>query len=509
MSVNWLQPLRPFVQQLGAIIDALDTDLQGYVDSWLEAHPEATTTVEDDSLTTAKYKDESVTLAKLNDDVLAYIATHGIDAHGYYPYMLVGGADALTSGAVDEAMWQRREIDAPNGIAKVQSVKGNTVAWNQLFPSNSSTETQGVTFTNNGDGSYTVDGTAIANAVTTGISNFALTANNKYLVLGTSGDVTVSVYGTSAHNAPTIFTESTDRNAIARLVVYSGGTADNVTVWPQLFDLTQMFGAGNEPTTVAEFEQMFPESYYAYSAPTLKPVSITGIATTDADGNALDERSIPVSTYFPTGMKRAGISNPVYDELTNQQAITRVGAVDLGTLAWTLASTSVFRAAKPSAAKTGYRGRCAKYTFIGQSSTPSDKEMSSGGSGEYIVVQDTAYTDAATFKTAMSGVYLYYELATPTTVTIDPPLNLTYRTAEGGTESIVTAEGVISAPPTMSVVYPKIINGDALGSVQLIRPNLGDEKIIDVPVTLEPAIIGEIEIEPEVEEVQTDDIEEG
>ena len=28
-------------------------------------------------------------------------------------------------------------------------------------------------------------------------------------------------------------------------------------------------------------------------------------------------------------------------------------------------------------------------------------------------VRDTAYTDAATFKQAMSGVILYYELATP------------------------------------------------------------------------------------------------
>jgi hypothetical protein len=33
----------------------------------------------------------------------------------------------------------------------------------------------------------------------------------------------------------------------------------------------------------------------------------------------------------------------------------------------------------------------------------------------YIQVRDTSYSTAAAFKTAMSGVYLYYELATPTT----------------------------------------------------------------------------------------------
>ena len=36
---------------------------------------------------------------------------------------------------------------------------------------------------------------------------------------------------------------------------------------PQLFDLTQIFGSGNEPSTVAEFEALFPDDYYPYSAP--------------------------------------------------------------------------------------------------------------------------------------------------------------------------------------------------------------------------------------------------
>lgn len=37
-----------------------------------------------------------------------------------------------------------------------------------------------------------------------------------------------------------------------------------------------------------------------------------------------------------------------------------------------------------------------------------------------ILVQDSAYTDAAAFKTAMSGVQLVYELATPITITLSP-----------------------------------------------------------------------------------------
>ena len=37
------------------------------------------------------------------------------------------------------------------------------------------------------------------------------------------------------------------------------------TCAPQLFDLTEMFGAGNEPTTVAEFREKFPDELYLYS----------------------------------------------------------------------------------------------------------------------------------------------------------------------------------------------------------------------------------------------------
>lgn len=37
------------------------------------------------------------------------------------------------------------------------------------------------------------------------------------------------------------------------------------TCAPQLFDLTEMFGAGNEPTTVEEFKQKFPNDLYPYS----------------------------------------------------------------------------------------------------------------------------------------------------------------------------------------------------------------------------------------------------
>lgn len=45
-----------------------DEQTQTAVDAWLDDHPEATTTVQDDSLTTEKYKDGSITAAKFSTD---------------------------------------------------------------------------------------------------------------------------------------------------------------------------------------------------------------------------------------------------------------------------------------------------------------------------------------------------------------------------------------------------------------------------------------------------------
>ena len=44
----------------------------------------------------------------------------------------------------------------------------------------------------------------------------------------------------------------------------------------QLFDLTKMFGAGNEPA-IEEFETMFLEDYYPYDVGTLKSMFVNEI----------------------------------------------------------------------------------------------------------------------------------------------------------------------------------------------------------------------------------------
>ena len=71
------------------------------------------------------------------------------------------------------------------------------------------------------------------------------------------------------------------------------------------YDLTQMFGEGNEPSTVEEFEAMFPADYYPYSEPTIISSQTDRVDVASADGTISQQ----ITTNFPA-LNSAG---SVYD----------------------------------------------------------------------------------------------------------------------------------------------------------------------------------------------------
>lgn len=303
----------------------------------------------------------------------------------YLPLVTSGVSESLLSTNGEVVTFAER-VSTHDGACKIVSMRGNTVRWNQIFPSNQSTSGSGITLTNNGDGTYTVNGTASATFVSTATPNVTLVAGHKYyLSHGDVNAVRVQLYqeGVGGTDGPNIVT-ARSANGIARMVVSSGVQVDNVEVAPMLVDLTKAFGAGNEPATVAEFERMYPEDYYPYDAGSLLSVNIEGIESAGVT------REIPAATYFPNGMRSAG---SVYDELTSNQAITRIGS----------------------------------------------RAYQNGDESDTSVITD--------------GTTTHYALSTPVVVDIDPPLNLAYPTEQGGTESIVIPTGEQSAAPTMAIVY--------------------------------------------------------
>ena len=148
----------------------------------------------------------------------------------------------------------------------------------------------GITFTNNGDGTITANGTCTAEYYTAYIlenplkdkmvigHKYALFAGNSLatyypaeviLMFSPKSDGGFFAASNVEHDGGKvgwILPEgSYSSYSKVELRIRSGATVENFVFKPQLFDLTEMYGAGNEPTTVEQFRQDFPDEMYDYS----------------------------------------------------------------------------------------------------------------------------------------------------------------------------------------------------------------------------------------------------
>lgn len=134
--------------------------------------------------------------------------------------------------------------------------------------------------------------------------------------------------------------------------------------------------------------------------------------------------------------------------------------VDLGSLNYTYDSNnSVFYANKINGLPSKANAICAKYicTTVNPSSI-GDKQLSTSSyyAEGRIIIKDSAYNDTDAFKAAMSGVYLYYELATPVTKKLATPIPARYLVDDFGTEGWEPAntETPYTAPCALEIQYP-------------------------------------------------------
>lgn len=142
----------------------------------------------------------------------------------------------------------------------------------RMFPE--TTTTNGITFTNNGDGTITANGTAIKNIYFTILSAaLELSTHKKYLLTGCPSGGSSYTYFLYVDRDGALFNLDTGNgsigtptksNAIITIFVRQELILNNLIFKPQLFDLTEMYGAGNEPTTVEEFRTKFPNELYDY-----------------------------------------------------------------------------------------------------------------------------------------------------------------------------------------------------------------------------------------------------
>lgn len=158
---------------------------------------------------------------------------------------------------------------APSGAkyVSVDKVGGKSIVWNQLNNPADNINVQKGAIKLNDDGSITISGTVQDAGKYNELQisqSIVFVRNQKYLVR-TNKMLSICVNG---HDKSTtdalLYSGASDWIGYVALGVANGDEVNIEELTVQVYNLTQMFGAGNEPTA-EQFEAMFPAESYPYN----------------------------------------------------------------------------------------------------------------------------------------------------------------------------------------------------------------------------------------------------
>ena len=475
------------------------------------------------------------------------------NVNGSYPDMTVGFAEDLGGAEFtqESEFTIRATADGEivkDGAARIESIKGNSVVWNQLLSGDFSVQYGTLTQVNN---KYTI----VPSGDYPGIKKDGVVpiVGHKYIAIcsktGGSSELKLNWAGYD-EKVNMVFTASNVNKS--SFIIYGNYEVDTFTlIRPILVDLTMMFGSGNEPTTIEQFYQRIPmgvdmnaynegevigvrpdgiksvgvnqwdeewelggvdgasgqkydsttrirtrnyipivsgatyhihigslannatagsicwydEGYkfieyvpiYAhkeYTAPASARYCLIGFYTSygttynhdicinisDAEKNGTYESYIKriqtldiIGKYFPEGMRSVGTA---HDEIRYNKAsqkwekVQRIGEVDLGTIDYSrgkYGDVYAFSCQIPQANKMVGLANMTCGIYVARAvgaAALNNMEMRGDDRVAYpnsLYIRNDAYTDTASFKAAMRGVMLYYELATPIITEIEDP----------------------------------------------------------------------------------------
>nr|DAR07118.1 MAG TPA: hypothetical protein [Caudoviricetes sp.] len=168
--------------------------------------------------------------------------------------------------------------------ALVTRIEGKTTKMVQLLDKSTYSATQtksGITATNNGDGSWTINGTATEGSFLNFSEELSLDGGHKVLLTGnkTNSGFALGLLNQNIRDFGNggVGNIKADSGKSWGIVWESGAVINNVTITPQLFDLTAM---NREDITSAEqFKAEFPD-LYPYENGNIYPAKISGVKFT-------------------------------------------------------------------------------------------------------------------------------------------------------------------------------------------------------------------------------------
>lgn len=220
-------------------------------------------------------------------------------------------------------------VDVPSSVApyaEVQRIGGKSVVWNQLVDP-ISTIVNGVTLTAS-NGTWTLSGTATASGgrITPISSKYInIKSGHQYVALIENND-NVEIYISNKEDSAIVA-----GIMVSKIFVISSSYTQTIlginlqkdkeytgTLKINIFDLTQMFGRGNEPT-LEECKKIFSADYYPYDAGTIRSFPVKRVRSLNAEGTEIGSMDVSSIT---SDFKSAG---SVHDEWSNGKVTKRIG----------------------------------------------------------------------------------------------------------------------------------------------------------------------------------------
>lgn len=200
-------------------------------------------------------------------------------------------------------------------LGAVKTIGGKTIVMNQHFTELSKIESNGVTITY-ADGVITLNGTATQNWINFSQLNEKLNVVAKFYIKMTiiKNDNNLSFcYGwlnrltgmskISSGSSSAMYSQTTEELKKASNTGIadfgSGAVFNDVKLKIMIVNLTQMFGSGNEPSTVEEFESIFPLDYYPYNEGTLMSMGTSEVV--EQGKNYFDFSKLPTGDTMDIG----------------------------------------------------------------------------------------------------------------------------------------------------------------------------------------------------------------
>lgn len=224
-------------------------------------------------------------------------------------------------------------------------------------------------------------------------------------------------------------------------IVTSDGSAISVVddSADMVCDLTLMFGSGNEPSTTADFTAIFGATHYSYNAGTLLSAGVTSVVSKDTNNATLQTIPIPAEIQSIEGYGWSARSVYNYIDFERKVFVQNVGSVDLGTLTWSIDSTTYdytyFVSNEVSSKLAGdSQFIAAKYVTKGHRSSLTTNMTiappNAGNSG--FAIRNDSCTNVTELLSALNGVYAYYRLRIPQEIDISEYLTSTDIKAKSG-----------------------------------------------------------------------------